>query len=107
MKNIRFLVAFWMVLLALLATGCVVNVSDDDAFDGGTVVVKNDSNKSFKGTVRTNSKVLFNGTIHAKDSKVFRISDKGTVYTEFESDNGGVSNPSGYVSNGRLLILDL
>jgi len=106
MRNIGRLAAFSTVLLALLISGCVVHVSDS-AFDKGTVIVKNESNKSFKGTVRTDSKVLFSGTISAWDSKVFRISDEGTVYTDFESDNGGVSKPSGYVSSRTILILEL
>jgi len=106
MRNIGFLAAFLTVLLVLLITGCVVHVSDS-AYDGGTVVVTNNSNKSFKGMVWTDSKELFNGTIRAWKTKSFRISDDCTVYTNFESDNGGVSSPSGYVSKGRVLILDL
>jgi len=105
MRKMRFLAVFGMVLLALLISSCVVNVPDS-AYYGGTVIVKNNSNKSFRGTVRTDSRELFNGTIRAWNSKTFRI-DEGTVYTDFESDNGGVSNPSGYVSKGRVLILDL
>ena len=106
MKSKGILSTILMVLLAWFVTSCVVDVPES-VFDGGTVIITNNSNRSFNGTVWTDSTELFNGTIRAWNSKTFRLFENGRVYTEFESSNGGKSRPSGYVSRGRLLILDL
>ena len=106
MKINRILAAFLVVFLAWFVIGCAVNVPEN-TFDGGTVIVTNNSNKNFKGTVWTASKELFNGTIRAWNTKTFRVPEESYVYTDFESDNGGKSSPSGYVSRYRTLILDL
>jgi len=106
MRNNGLFLVVLAVLFALLVSGCSVNVPES-YLDGGTVIITNQSNKSFNGTVWTDSQELFNGTIHAWNSKSFRVSEDGNVYTDFESGNGGTSSPSGYVSRGRTLILDL
>jgi arginine decarboxylase-like protein len=73
----------------------------------GTVIITNNTNRDFTGRVWTDTKELYNGRIHAWGTKLFHVSEEGTVYTDFESSNGGKSNPSGYVSRNRTLILDL
>jgi len=106
MRNNGFYLVVLAVLFALLACGCSVNVPES-YLDGGTVIISNQSNKRFNGTVRTDSQQLFKGTIRAWNSKSFRVSEDSNVYTHFESGNGGTSSPSGYVSRGRTLVLDL
>jgi hypothetical protein len=106
MKINRIFATFLVILLVWFVIGCVVNVPESES-EGGTVIVTNNSNKSFKGAVWTDSKELFNGTIRAWNAKTFRVSEECRVYTDFESDNGGKSSPSGYVSRYKTLILDL
>jgi len=77
------------------------------ALEGGTVIITNNSNKEYTGRVWTDSKVLFNGRIRAWNIKSFYVSEDCNVYTDFESGNGGKSNPSGHVSGSGTLILDL
>jgi hypothetical protein len=101
MKNKRGLLIVAAALIALFMAACSLDM------EGGTVIVTNNSNRDFYGRVWTDSKELYNGKIRAWNSKSFRVSEEGTVYTDFESGNGGKSNPSGYVSRNRTLILDL
>jgi hypothetical protein len=103
-KNWCFLVS--LVLLALFVSACTV-VVPHSVFEGGTVIITNNSNKNFSGSVWTDSRELYNGKIHAWDSKSFRVTEEGVVYTDFRSANGSKSNPSGYVSHGSSLVLDL
>ena len=101
MKNNRWYLFFFAVLIALFMTACRLDL------DEGLVIITNNSNRDFNGRVWTASKELYSGKIRAWNSKSFRVFDEGTVYTDFESSNGGKSNPSGYVSRGNTLILDL
>ena len=94
------------VCVLLLVAFCLVNCSSS-SLTGGTVIITNNSSESFSGKIWTDSKELFNGTIRSWNSKSFYISDDCNVYTDFESDNGEKYNPSGHVSGGRSLILDL
>jgi len=101
-RKILLVVTFSIVLVTVTGlSGCDIDKC------GGTVLVTNNSNKSFKGKVWTDSHELFDGTIRAWNTKTFHVSEECTVYTYFESDNGGKSNPSGYVSRYRTLVLDL
>ena len=106
MKNIGFFAAFVAVLLALFASSCTINFPEGE-FDGGTVVITNNSNRNFKGTVWTDSGKIFSGTIRAGDSKVFCVPEEGKVYPRFECSNGCTSSPSGYASEDSVLILEL
>ena len=99
-SNMYFLIVL-AILIAVFMTACTLDL------DGGSVIITNNSNKTFNGRVWTDSGELYNGRIRAWNSKSFRVFEEGTVYTDFESSNGGKSNPSGYVSRGRTLILDL
>ena len=101
MKSNWYLLIVLAILIVLFATACRLDL------DGGTVIITNSSNKDFNGRVWTDTKELYNGRVHAWNSKSFHVFEEGTVYTDFESSNGGNSNPSGYVSRGRTLILDL
>ena len=74
---------------------------------GGTVIITNNTNKEYSGRVWTDSEELYNGRIRAWNSKTFFVSKDDSVYTDFESNGGGKSSPSGYVSRGGTLILDL
>jgi len=111
MKVKIFLVlTFSILLMIVIGLGsCHVHIDTDTDRDRdrGNVVITNNSNKSFKGKVWTDSYEIFNGTIRAWHTKSFCVSDGCTVYTDFESDNGGKSNPSGRVSRHRTLVLDL
>jgi len=105
MKGKIFLVVTFSILLMIVIGlgSCHVDVDADD----GTVLITNNSNRSFKGKVWTDSHELFDGTIRAWHTKSFHVSDECTVYTSFESDDGGKSSPSGRVSRHRTLVLDL
>ena len=103
MKRISFSI---FAAATLMLASCTLVISDRD-FEGGTVVIANNSDEIFVGRVWTDSKELYNGKIRAWSSKTFKVSVEKTVYAEFESANGITSNPSGYVSGGRTLILDL
>jgi len=103
-RKIILVVTFSILLMSVMGLGsCRIDIDTS----GGTVVITNNSNKSFSGRVWTDSYELFNGTIRAWKTKMFHVSEECTVYTYFESDNGGKSNPSGRVSKHRTLVLDL
>ena len=88
---------------------------DDDDCDRGTkkstasgiVVVINNSNRSLKGSVWTDSKEIFYGTIGAWGKKTFCVPQGCKVYTEFECDKGCISKPSGNVPEDEVLFLEL
>ena len=101
MKNNRCFLLVLAILFALFMAACA---SDGE---GGTVIITNNTNRDFVGRIWTDTNELYNGRIHAWNSKLFHVSEEGTVYTDFESSNGGKSNPSGYISRNRTLILDL
>ena len=101
MENKRCFLLVLAILIAIFITACSLD------WEGGTVIITNNTNRDFNGRVWTDTKEFYNGRIHAWDSKIFLISEEGTVYTDFESSNGGKSNPSGYISRNRTLILDL
>ena len=101
MKKNRCFLLVLAILIAIFITACAVDWED------GTVIITNNTNRDFIGRVWTDSKELYNGRIHAWNSKLVHVSEEGTVYTDFESSNGGKSNPSGYISKNRTLILDL
>jgi hypothetical protein len=86
--------------ILLLMAGCC-------NLEGGTVIITNNSNREYTGRVWTDTHELFNGTIRSWRTKTFFVSENINVYTDFESSNGNSSNPSGYVSRGVSLILDL
>ncbi len=106
MRNKGLFLVVLAVLFALSVNGCSVNVPES-YYNGGTVIITNHSSKSFSGTVWTDSQELFNGTIRAWNSKTFHVPEESSVYTHFKSGNGNTSSPSGYVSSGRTLVLDL
>jgi hypothetical protein len=95
------------VFIVLLMTGCKVVVSDHEYDDRGTIIIKNNTDKCFNGTVWADSRQLFNGTIHAWKSKSFHVHDNCYVHADFESDDGCRSRPSGYVKRDRTLVLEL
>ena len=99
MKNNRWVFAVWMVLIIVCMASC--------SLDGGTIIITNNSNREYYGRVWTDSKEIYHGRIRAWNSKSFYVSGEANVHTDFETGNGGKSNPSGYISGGRTLILDL
>jgi len=101
LKNNKFIFIVLAILIAWFMTACTTGWED------GTVIIVNNTNRDFVGRVWTDTKELYNGRIHAWGTKLFHVSEEGTVYTDFESSNGGKSNPSGYISRNRTLILDL
>ena len=101
MKSNRYFLPVLVILIAAFMMACT---SD---WEGGTIIITNNTKRDFVGRVWTDTKELYNGRIHAWHSKLFHVYEEGTVYTDFESGNGGKSNPSGYVSRNRTLILDL
>jgi len=101
MKKHQCVLASLAVLFSLfMAASC-------GTLEGGTVIITNNTNKEYVGRVWTDSKELYNGRIRAWNAKTFFVSKDDSVYTDFESAGGGKSSPSGHVSRGRTLILDL
>ena len=101
MKKHKWVLASLAVLFSLfMAASC-------GTLEGGTVIITNNTNKEYVGRVWTDSKELYNGRIRAWNAKTFFVSKDDSVYTDFKSDDGGKSSPSGHVSRGRTLILDL
>jgi hypothetical protein len=98
MKNYKIILVFLVTLL--LMVGC-------SNLEGGSVIITNNSNREYTGRIWTDSQELFNGTIRSWRTRTFFVSENINVYTDFESSNGNRSSPSGYVSRGVSLILDL
>ena len=125
MKNTRFFVFSLAALLALAVSSCNINIPEDECDDDfdyyshehnhkhnhehdyGIVVVINNSNRSLRGSVWTDSKELFCGTIGAWERKTFCVPKKCKVYTDFECEKGCKSNPSGNASEDEVLFLEL
>ena len=101
MKHNRSFLLVLAILIAIFMASCTTDWAD------GIVIITNNTNRDFVGRVWTDTKELYNGRIHAWGTKLFHVSEEGTVYTDFESSNGGKSNPSGYISRNRTLVLDL
>jgi hypothetical protein len=95
------------VLVSLAVLFSLFMMASCGTLEGGTVIITNNTNKEYFGRVWTDSKELYNGRIRAWNVKTFFVSKDDSVYTDFESDDGGKSSPSGHVSRGRTLILDL
>ena len=95
------------VLVSLAVLFSLFMTASCGSLEGGTVIITNNTNKEYVGRVWTDSEELYNGRISAWNAKTFFVSKDDSVYTDFESNDGGKSSPSGYVSRGRTLILDL
>jgi hypothetical protein len=107
MNKKRLFLIISAIFVVLSMTGCKIVVSDDDYDDGGTIIIENNSSKCFEGSVWTDSRDLFDGTIHAWQSKSFHVHKNCTVYADFVSDDGYRSKSSGHVKKGRTLVLEL
>ena len=101
MKKHKWFFASLAVLFSLSMMASCSNL------EGGTVIITNNTNKEYSGRIWTDSEELYNGRIRAWNAKTFYVSKDYSVYTDFESNDGGKSSPSGYVSRGGTLILDL
>ena len=99
-KHKRVLVSLAVLFSLFMTASCC-------SLEGGTVIITNNTNKEYVGRVWTDSKELYNGRIRAWNAKTFFVSKDDSVYTDFESNDGGKSSPSGYVSRGRTLIIEL
>jgi len=65
MKNYKCFLISLVVLIALLTVGCTL--------DEGTVLITNSSKKDFYGKVWIDTEELYNGRIHAWNSKLFSV----------------------------------
>jgi hypothetical protein len=101
MKRHKWVLVSLAVLFSLFMTASC------GSLDGGTVIITNNTNKEYAGRVWTDSEELYNGRIRAWNAKTFLVSKDDSVYTDFESNDGDKSSPSGYVSRGRTLIIEL
>ena len=101
--------AFIIVLMSVLAfSSCHIEYHGDNSKDECRVIVRNNSSRDYCGTVWTEKKELFDGTIRAWSSKTFYVSDDCTVYTYFKSTCGSYNAyPKGKANSHKTLILEL
>ena len=106
MKKHQWVLVSLAVLFSLFMTASCGSL-EGGTVKGGTVIITNNTNKEYTGRVWTDSEELYNGRIRAWNAKTFFVSKDDSVYTDFESNDGNKSSPSGHVSRGRTLILEL